>query len=52
MKTVSQAEASFRQLLLQWIAYRASRTLDAIRPVHRASQITAAVAATNNPAGT
>jgi hypothetical protein len=51
MKTTSQAEAPFFQLLLQWITWRVSRTLAAIRPVHRASQITAAVAASNNPTG-
>ena len=51
MKTTSQAEAPFLQLLLHWIAWRVSQTLAATMPVHRANEITAAVAASNNPTG-
>jgi len=51
MTTTSRSEASFSQLLLNWVAYRLSRTMAAIKPAYRASEIAAAVAAGNNPSG-
>jgi hypothetical protein len=51
MKTLSQAEASFTQLLSGWTAERIARTFAAIRPRHRADQIAADVAASGNPSG-
>jgi hypothetical protein len=51
MKTLSQAETSFTQLLSSWTAERIARTFAAIRPQHRADQIAADVAASGNPSG-
>ncbi|MFK4498792.1 hypothetical protein ABIF86_003083 [Bradyrhizobium japonicum] len=51
MTTTSRSEASFSQSLLSWIAWRVSRTIAAMRPVHRATEIAAAAAASNNPSG-
>ncbi|WP_158228772.1 hypothetical protein [Bradyrhizobium sp. Y36] len=51
MTTTSQHAASFSQLLLRWIAYRLSLTMAALSPLHRASDIAAAAAASNNPCG-
>lgn len=51
MTTTSQSDESFSRLLLRWIAYRLSVTMAAITPVHRASDIAAAAAASNNPCG-
>ena len=51
MTTTTRSEASFSQLLSNWVAYRISQTLAAIKPTHRASEIAAAAAASNNPAG-
>lgn len=51
MTTTSQSDASFSQLLLRWISYRLSLTMAAITPAYRASDIAAAAAASNNPAG-
>ena len=51
MKTLSQAETSFSQLLLNWAAERIARTIAAIKPKHRADQIAADVAASGNPSG-
>ncbi|MGY3421570.1 hypothetical protein ACVWZW_002045 [Bradyrhizobium sp. F1.13.4] len=50
MTTTSRSEASFSQLLLSWITYRVSQ-MAAIKPSHRASEIAAAAAASNNPSG-
>jgi hypothetical protein len=52
MKTLSQADTPFSQLLLSWAADRFSRTMTAIKPTHRAGQIAADVAASGNPSGT
>ncbi len=51
MTTTSQSDESFSRLLLRWIVYRLSLTMAAITPVHRASDIAAAAAASNNPSG-
>ena len=51
MTTTSRSDASFSQLLLSWAAYRVSQTMTAMRPEHRAGEIAAAAAASNNPAG-
>ena len=51
MTTTSRSEASFSQLLLSWIAWRMSRTMAALKPAHRANDIAAAAAASNNPSG-
>ncbi|WP_441235943.1 hypothetical protein [Bradyrhizobium sp. 930_D9_N1_4] len=51
MTTTSQSEESFSQLLLRWVTYRFSRAMAAITPVHCASEIAAAAAASNNPSG-
>ena len=51
MKTLSQTEDVFSQLLLSWAADRISRTMAAIKPKHRAAQIAADVAASGNPSG-
>lgn len=51
MTTTSQGEASFSQLLASWAGYRVSQALAAIKPVHRAGEIAAAAAASNNPTG-
>lgn len=52
MKTLSQADTPFSQLLLNWMTDRISRTVAAIRPTHRAGQIAADIAAGGNPSGT
>jgi hypothetical protein len=52
MKALSQTEAPFSQVLLNWAADRISRTMAAIKPKHQASQIAADVAASGNPSGT
>jgi len=51
MTTTSHSEASFSQLLQSWIAYRVSQSVAAIRPAHRASDIAAVAAVSNNPSG-
>ncbi|MDI3560314.1 hypothetical protein [Bradyrhizobium sp. Arg816] len=51
MITTSQGEASFFHLLLRWVTYRLAQTMAAIAPVHRAGEIAAAAAASNNPSG-
>ena len=51
MKTLSHADTPFSQLLLNWAADRISRTMIAIRPTYRASQIAADVAASGTPSG-
>ncbi|WP_314950777.1 hypothetical protein [Bradyrhizobium cosmicum] len=50
MTTTSRSEASFSQLLLSWVAYRVSQ-MTATKPAHRASEIAAAAAVSNNPTG-
>jgi hypothetical protein len=52
MTRTSRSEESFSQLLLRWLAYQMARTLSAIEPAHRASDIAEAVAVSNNPSGT
>jgi hypothetical protein len=51
MKALSQTEAPFSQVLLNWMTDRISRTAAAIRPKHQAGQIAADVAAGGNPSG-
>ncbi len=55
MKALSQAEAPFSQVLLNWATDRISRTITAIKPKHQASQVAADVAAdvaaSGNPSG-
>ncbi|MBR1174019.1 hypothetical protein JQ617_08650 [Bradyrhizobium sp. KB893862 SZCCT0404] len=51
MTTTSRSEASFSRLLLSWVSYRVSLAMASIRPVHRAGEIAAVAAASNNPAG-
>ena len=51
MTTTSRSETSFSQLLLNWVAYRLSQAVAAVRPAYRADEIAAAVATNNNPPG-
>jgi hypothetical protein len=51
MKTLSQTETPFSQLLLSWAEERIVRVIVAIKPKHRAGQIAADVAASGNPSG-
>jgi hypothetical protein len=51
MKALSQTEAPFSQVLLNWAADRISRTIAALKPKHQAGQIAADVAASGNPSG-
>ncbi len=51
MKTLSNVEVPFSQMLQSWMTHQISRTMAAIRPAHRASDIAAAVAASGNPTG-
>lgn len=51
MKTLSQADTPFSQLLLSWATDRVARTMTAIRPKHSAKEIAADVAASGNPSG-
>ena len=51
MKTLSPAQVPLSQLLSSWAADRISRTMAAVKPKHRASQIAADVAASGNPSG-
>ena len=51
MKTLSNAEMPFSQMLVSWITHQASRAMAAIRPAHRASDVAAAIAASGNPTG-
>ena len=51
MKTLSQTESPFSQLLFRWAEERIARTIVAIKPKHRAGQVAADVAASGNPSG-
>jgi hypothetical protein len=51
MKTLSQTQTSFLQLLLSRAEERIARTIVAIKPKHRAGRIAADVAASGNPSG-
>jgi len=51
MTTSSQNEEPFSRLLRRWISYRLSQAMGAITPAHRAHDVAAAAAASNNPAG-
>jgi hypothetical protein len=51
MKTLSNAEMSFSQMLLSWMTHQTSRAMAAIKPTHRASDVAAAIAANGNPTG-
>jgi hypothetical protein len=51
MKTAVHTEASFSQLLWNWLTYRISQRLAEMRPAYRASDVATAVAASNNPSG-
>ena len=51
MKTLSHAEMSFSQMLLSWMTHQISRGMTAIKPAYRASDVTAAIAASGNPTG-
>jgi hypothetical protein len=51
MKALSQPQPSFSQLLLNRATDLVSRALASMRPQHRADQIAAVVAASNNPSG-
>jgi hypothetical protein len=46
------AETPFTRLLLLWAAYHVSRIIASMKPRYLAGQISADVAATNNPTGT
>jgi len=52
MKATSHATKPFSQMLFAWLADRIAKTAAAVRPVHRADQIAAIVAASGNPSGT
>lgn len=51
MTTTSRSEVPFSQLLLSWIVHRVSQTLVAMKPAHRADDIAAMAAMSNNPSG-
>jgi hypothetical protein len=51
MKALSQPELSFLQVLLNRAADLVSRDSVSMKPQHRADQIAAAVAVSNNPSG-
>jgi hypothetical protein len=51
MKTLSQPEVPFLQVLLSWSADRVLRAAASMKPKHRADQIAAEVAASGNPSG-
>lgn len=51
MTTTTRSEASISQLWLSWVVHRVSQIMTAIKPVHRASEIAAVAAASNNPSG-
>lgn len=52
MKSSSQTEMPFSQMLLAWARHRITLAMAAIRPAHHADQIAADVAASGNPSGT
>ena len=45
------AETPFARLLLLWASYNASRIIASMKPRYLAGQISADVAASNNPTG-
>ena len=51
MTTTTRSEGSVSRLWLSWVAYRVAQITTAIKPVHRASEIAAVAAASNNPSG-
>ena len=51
MKT-THAELSFSQMLVSWLTHHIAQATAAVKPAHRADQIAAVVAASNNPSGT
>jgi hypothetical protein len=51
MKTLSQPALPLSQVLLNWSADLVSRAAASMRPKHRADEIAAIVAASNNPSG-
>ena len=51
MKALSQPQVPFSQALFNWGVDLVSRALAAMKPQHRADQIAAVVAASNNPSG-
>lgn len=51
MKATSHAEMPFSQTLFAWLAHRLVEAIAAVRPVHRADEIAADVAASSNPSG-
>jgi hypothetical protein len=51
MKALSQADLPLSQLLLNRATDLVSRALASMKPQHRADQIAAIVAASNNPSG-
>ncbi|MCP3408326.1 hypothetical protein [Bradyrhizobium sp. CCGB01] len=50
MTTTTRSKA-ISQLWLSWVAHRLSQIMTAIKPQHRASEIAAVAAASNNPSG-
>jgi hypothetical protein len=51
MKALSHTQTSTLQVLLIWGADLVSRAVASMEPEHRADQIAAEVAASNNPSG-
>lgn len=51
MKTLSHTDASFSQQLMIWGADLIARAAASVKPKHRAGEIAAAVAVSNNPTG-
>jgi hypothetical protein len=51
MKALSQPDLPLSQALLNWGADLVTRAATAMRPKHRAEEIAAIVAASNNPSG-
>ena len=51
MKATSHGEMSFSQMLYAWLAHHLVEATAAVRPVHRADEIAADVAASSNPTG-
>jgi len=51
MKALSQPQTSTLHVLLNWGADLISRAAASMKPQHRADQIAAIVAASNNPSG-
>jgi hypothetical protein len=51
MRALSQPHVLFSQALFNWGVDLVSRALVSMRPKHRADQIAAVVAASNNPSG-